>query len=102
MPSKPAVIATGPGSYIMRVAFSPDGRSVACRDWADKEKAFDVSSGAALSGAPAGSLAWRLSEVARARIVRIHRFTAVVAIVRLLAAVLWASISVRARGLLGL
>jgi hypothetical protein len=47
----------------MSVAFSPDGRSVACRDYNYKQKAFDVSSGAALPGAPRWSLAWRLSEL---------------------------------------
>jgi hypothetical protein len=52
MLSNPPVIATGPGSAVSDVEFFPDGRSVACRDLLNKEKAFDVYSGAVLPGAP--------------------------------------------------
>jgi hypothetical protein len=73
------------------VAFSPDSRSVACRDSYSNEKAFDVSSGAALPGAPRWEPCLGVERgCARgraARIVRIHRFAAVVPIVRLLVAV---------------
>ncbi len=90
-PSNSAVIATGPGVSIESVAFSSDGRSVACLDRNKKEKAFDVSSGAVLSGAPHWEPCLAVERgCARgraARIVRIHRFAAVVAIVRLLAAI---------------
>jgi hypothetical protein len=55
----------GPGSYVESVAFSPDGCSVACHDSQKNEKAFDVASGAALPGAPAGRLAWWFSVVLR-------------------------------------
>jgi hypothetical protein len=75
----------------MSVAFSPDGRSVACRDAGSKEKAFDVSSGAALPGAPRWEPCLAVergcARARAARMVRIHRFAAVVAIVRLVAAV---------------
>jgi hypothetical protein len=71
----------------LSVAFSPDGRSVACRDLYSKEHAFDVSSGAVLPGAPR----WEPFLVvergcARGKAARIVKFAAVVAIVRLLAA----------------
>ncbi len=71
-----------------------------------KENAFDVSSGAALPGAPRWEpcLAVEVARGRAARMVSIQRFAAVVAIVRLLAAAAVGvySISVRARGLLGL
>jgi hypothetical protein len=77
--------------WVRSVAFSPDGRSVACGDVDDKEKAFDVSSGAALPGAlrwePCLAVERGCARGRAARIVRIHRLAAVVAIVRLLAAV---------------
>jgi hypothetical protein len=44
--------ATGPGHYVMSVAFSPDGRCIACGDSYRKEKAFELTSGAALTGSP--------------------------------------------------
>ena len=92
----------------MSVAFSPDGRSVACRDRILNEKVFDVSSGAALPGAPRWEPCLAVergcTRARAARTVRIHRFAAVVAIVRLLAAAAVGvySISVCSRGLLGL
>jgi hypothetical protein len=64
---------------------------VACRDEYKEEKAFDVSSGAALPGAPRWEPCLAVERgCARgraARIVRIHRLATVVAIVNLLAAV---------------
>jgi hypothetical protein len=87
-PSNPAVITTGPGRGVKSVAFSPDSRFVACNDY-ENEKAFDVSSGAALPGAPRweACLAVERGCSRAARMVRIHRFAAAVAIVRFLAAV---------------
>jgi hypothetical protein len=75
----------------MRVAFSPDGCSVAYRDSYGKENVFDVSSGAALPGAlrwePCLAVERGCARCRAASIVRIHRFAAVVTIVWLLAAV---------------
>jgi hypothetical protein len=91
MPSNPAVLATGTGYSVKSVAFFPGARSVAFRDDYEEEKAFDVSSGAALAGAPRWEPCLAVErDCARARaarIIRIHRFATVVAIVRLLAAV---------------
>jgi hypothetical protein len=55
------------------VAFSLDGRFVACLDRDDKKKAFDVASGAALPGAPS----WKACLVVEREIVKIHRVVAV-------------------------